>query len=274
MNILLPTYKEFKPKNPFGSDQYGAKPPIAMAFWHHGVYLPCHNVNPKILTLGHSNKILYYVARKDQEQYLQDNGYKAKAIGMPICYVKDDQEYKRIPNSLLVMPMHTIAGVRMDTSQCLNWLKLIAIYAKQYDYMLVSLHSGDVANCYWINELMKLGIKYIIGANPRDENSLKRQSALFQQFETVVTNGYGSHCVYALYFGCKLHVMGKEIKPTMKAIQRVDTAWQDDQVATDYINSQTGVNEFLNEFRKQPTANKELGRYLVGYSEKNAKLVL
>jgi hypothetical protein len=270
MNICLPIFDIIKLKSPFGSDQYGAEPPEPMCLWHHGVFLPIYNVDPKILTLGHGRDVNYYVARDDQAVFLKYNGYKAKAIGMPILYAKDDQEYSRIPNSLLVMPMHTTHGVKMDTSQCLAFLRDVIEYSKTYDYLLVSLHAADVHNGYWIKELEQLGINWVIGARQDDKNSLKRQRALFQQFDTVLTNGFGSHIPYALHFGCKVYVFGTPIAPTKAEIISKDSAWNKNRKAAEMYDRQRHKLEiFLSMFRQKPYANAELGSLLIGLSEKN-----
>jgi hypothetical protein len=177
--------------------------------WYHGTFPPGYNTL-SILTnnLFDKNKI-YFVTDKEQEQILKSNGYtKTFCIGLPIIYVKVPK-VERIKDSLLIMPSHSLVGGITDNSINKGEFLDNIIDVQKFDRtkILACLHSNDIKNSFWINELKERGISYIEGAKINDKNAYHRQVSLFSQFEYMVTNDFGSHILYALFFGVKVSIL-------------------------------------------------------------------
>lgn len=189
-------------------------PPHAHALgeWQHGWEIKEANTDPE-LVIGHvdSTKIprrsRFWVARRDQEQFLRQHGFSnAKAIGLPICYLERPQ-VERIFGSLLIMPVHTSwkSAFFWNTASFSDYLRVVL---EDHSVVLACLHTVDYAEGRWLGTLRDLHIPVVAGARSIDRNALYRMATLFSMFETVVTNGFGSHWAYAQLFGAKLAVDG------------------------------------------------------------------
>jgi hypothetical protein len=174
--------------------------------WQHGWHPPEHNVHPDAVIGydGQSEKYKslkhFFVARADQVEYLKSCGYRnVKAIGLPILYVNGIRP-DRIPNSLLVMPSHSLSNTNhsWDFENFIISLKKIL---SSYAFVLACIHPACIQKRYWLKEFEELGIPIIEGASGVDRNALVRMANLFSLFTDVVGNGFGSHLVYAAYFG-------------------------------------------------------------------------
>lgn len=181
--------------------------------WVHGCSFPWLRNNPETLILGSSEKFdnLNFVATKEDEIYLQKNGYKAIAIGLPICYL-NKFDYTRIRNSLLIMPAHSTHYVSVDSNKSNDYIDFIESISSPFDLINVCLHQECINREIWINEFKKINIQYIVGANAYDLNSLQRIKALMSQFEFVTSNIIGSHIPYAAAFGAKVSISGPYFK--------------------------------------------------------------
>ena len=293
MNLLLPKIKLYKrhPENrEFGyTDTYGSlklienysgkplplKRPIDWFYWTHGCHGPWRMVHPGLLTGNVKNKTLkYLVESKEQELYLKRHGYKnAIAVGLPIIYVKDVQ-VSRIPNSLLIMPSHTLQGNnKLDQEAYDIYIKFLKPYLKYFDVVKVCLHQGCLANNMWVDEFTALGIDIIEGAHPEDENALLRQKYLFKQFDYVTSNNWGSHVAYALFFGCKLSIAGPYTEMPKKEYLK-QHKWAENPELVDLL-----LGKEMNDYKLKVLKNTyiaphkvqtdvELGKRLVGYDSK------
>lgn len=194
--------------------------------WQHGWHPPNHNFHPEVVvgTDGNSNpykrKVTIYVARVDQENYLRASGYRfVQAIGMPIVYVPVKQ-ISRIPNSLLIMPSHSTDDSRheWDFKEFAN--NLLPILSK-YELVAACIHPACVRKGYWLKEMSELNIPIIEGASISDRNALLRMQFLLSSFSNVVGNGFGSHLVYATYFGATVSLIPPWPKESLKDFEKV-----------------------------------------------------
>ncbi len=177
--------------------------------WYHGAFPPGYNTL-SILTnnLFDKNKI-YFVTDNEQKEVLVKNGYtKTYCIGLPIIYVPI-QKVERIKDSLLIMPSHSLVGCETyNVDKRGEFLdEILAKNNFKSNNILACLHSNDVKNNFWVNELKERGISFVEGAKNNDKNAYKRQVVLFSQFEYMITNDFGSHVMYALYLGVKVAIL-------------------------------------------------------------------
>jgi len=154
-----------------------------------------------------------------------DGARDVRLAGAPILYA-DDGPVQRIPGSLLVMPMHSLAGERLeDRSFLQRYADDIARHAGSFSYIVASIHSCCVSNGMWIPEFRSNSIPVTLGASWADVNALVRMRRLFSSFESMTTNGWGSHVAYALAFGCRVSIHGPA--PEIKRDQLLqDESWR------------------------------------------------
>jgi FkbM family methyltransferase len=185
--------------------------------WQHGWLAEYRAVDPRYMaaeTVQDPERECCWVARKDQEEYLRRHGYQARAIGLPIAYVPDLRHVRK-PNSLLVMPAHSMD---FTTHQwCFaEYVEAIRQIRSDFDEVVACVHPACVRKNYWITEFQRAEIPVIVGAEATDRNSLARIKALMSQFEFVTTNAYGSCIVYAAAFGAKLSIYGPFCEPGLE----------------------------------------------------------
>jgi len=191
---------------------YDSVPGHISGEWQHGWIVPERNVHPEFVVgsdgLSRTRKQRrYFVARKDQQEYLQSQEYSdVVAIGLPIVYV-DKPKVERISGSLLVMPIHSLS----DTQERWNdeeYAQYIESIAHNFNKIVLCVHSSCYKKGNWIKAFQKRSIPAVIGADPEDGNTYERLATLFSRFEFVTTNAVGSHIAYAAYFGAKPSVAG------------------------------------------------------------------
>jgi FkbM family methyltransferase len=178
-------------------------------YWQHGwspsYWLP----HPPDLVLGTPARPeeYYWVARQDEEEYLRSAGFPhVAAIGLPIVYLPP-RAIRRRPNSLLVMPAHSLDY----TSH--NWkfdeyAETIVAIRHEFAEVVVCIHPSCWKHGYWVDVFRSRGFRLVVGANARDRNALERMRYLLSSFEYMVTNSFGSQIAYAAYFGAKPSVYG------------------------------------------------------------------
>jgi hypothetical protein len=181
--------------------------------WQHGWHPPEHNVHPEFVVGGYGQSHLrredktFWVARQDQADYLISRGYKlVTALGLPIIYI-DTPEVIREKGSLLVMPVHSLSYTKhqWDFDKYADEIDRIK---HNFSRVVACIHPACIDKGYWIDAFKKKGISVISGAFGGDDNSLNRMGILFSRFEYVTTNGFGSHLVYAAYFGANISLYG------------------------------------------------------------------
>lgn len=246
--------------------------------WHHGCVGHWLNKHPDLVSSVVKDKtIRQFVERKDQELYLRQHGYKfVKSIGLPIIYEEMPKQLKRIKNSLLIMPTHTLLGdKKADAVYYENYINHIRKYLDEYEYVSVCLHKNCIDNNMWVEEFKSLGVSIIEGARTDDANAYLRQLYLFNQFETMTTPDWGSHVAYALYCGSKVSISGPKIERTREDYKR-DGSWAKNPSLLEILfdkKTELDKDEYLSELYVEPTnavANIDLGGYLVGFENKQS----
>ncbi len=161
-----------------------------------------------------------YVARQLEADFLHESGYhNARAIGMPICYA-DRPNVSRRPNSLLVMPVHSL-DTTAHVWPFMQYADTIAALKSEFDEIVVCLHPSCIKHGYWIDEFKSHGIGWLSGADTHDLNSLSRVRHLCSQFEFVTTNGLNSSIAYAAADGAKVSVYGPYCKIDTRDVEHV-----------------------------------------------------
>jgi hypothetical protein len=203
----------------FGTDYYGALevaaqycglskvPPLLPGSWQHGTIPPWHRLRPEVVVYDTPRSMRCFVARSDEEVFLRDGGYpNVRAVGLPILYTRPPR-LTRIPNSLLVMPTHSLAS-DVFTPSCEEYVSEIASIASRFDLVAACVSAYCIARNLWAPQFAAHGIEVVRGAGISDIHALDRMRALFESFEYVTTDSYGSHVFYALYFGAKVSIWG------------------------------------------------------------------
>ena len=181
--------------------------------WQHGWHPVHHQVSPFWiggLSLSKRPRRRSWVARADEVRFLESRGYRAKAIGLPICYLPH-RDYHRQPGSLLVMPAHSSSFVPIFDSEedrQAAYVRYAGSLDGQFPDVAVCLHEECIRQGLWVGDFEQIGFTVIQGASVRDRNSLERVRALMSQFEYVTSNVLGSHIAYAAAFGAKVSIAG------------------------------------------------------------------
>lgn len=230
MKLDLPPH-QFRPPGIHFNDYYGASraaaaycgydlpPYCGKGMWVHGWSWRRRNVHP--LSIIHLPGYecpdeCHWVARKDQEVFLHEHGYKgALAIGMPIVYLPR-LEIERLPKSLLVMPAHSLPSQSQQWDDSLYARELEKI-AGDFDYKCACVHWADMQKGVWRKPLEALGFEVVQGGLANDLATLERMRYLFSRFEYMTTNQIGSHVAYAAYFGVKVFFYGTYINGDFRA---------------------------------------------------------
>ncbi|MFC1831306.1 hypothetical protein ACFL0S_04720 [Thermodesulfobacteriota bacterium] len=252
--------------------KYFAKP--INGEWEHGIAEPHRSLDPILLTSSKmgDRKFQYWVARKDQEVYLEQNGYsKVKAIGLPIVYVKQ-QKTRRYRNSLLVMPVHSLdyTSHQRDSE---NYAKFILNLQSEFSEIVICIHPSCIKHGYWIDSFKKYGFKIITGASTNDWSSLHKICLLMSSFEFMTTNGPGSHLGYGAYLGCKVSIAGDYVEN--KRQDYANTPFYQNNPKTLEANLESlSKNIYMKNHPeyfchpKQAKQQIKLGKFLVGYENK------
>jgi FkbM family methyltransferase len=177
--------------------------------WQHGWIASSRLPLPPDLIVGTWPLVdeYYWVARKDEEACLRSAGLPhVAAIGLPMIYLPP-RSIQRRPDSLLVMPGHTLEYVTC-TWKFDEFAEAIAAIRHEFSEVAVCVSPPCWKQGYWVDAFRRRGFRVIAGANREDRNALERIRYLMSSFEYMVTNGNGSHLVYSAYFGAKPSVYG------------------------------------------------------------------
>ncbi len=273
--IALPPQRPYRTAGTMANgwtDQYGAMH-VAAAYaglgltpgyavngvWHHGCKGPWLDFSADVLANNTPNAraLPVFTVRRDQADLMQQHGYtRARAIGAPILYAQPSGATRQ-RGSLLVMPTHTLAGDSFpDRTPFERYAEEVAAVADDFARVVVCIHPSCRKNGLWIGEFSALGFELVDGAMPNDLNALGRMRALFEQFETVTTNGWGSHVAYALAFGARVAIHGSRPEKTEADYLR-DASWAANPAGLKQWLSDTTKQrerEFLARFHVEPTA--------------------
>jgi len=172
------------------------------------------------------------------------------------------------------MPTHTLSGAQVpDRTAFEQYADEIKAIAGNFDRVTICIHPSCRTNGLWVKEFTARGFEIVYGAQNTDLNALGRMRALFEQFETITTNGWGSHVAYALAFGAKVAIHGTQPKRTEADYLR-DATWAADPAALKkWLSDETTSREraFLAPYYQTPmqaVADVEAGRALIGWGHR------
>jgi hypothetical protein len=194
-----------------------------------------------------------------------------RAIGLPIIYTKPSG-LQRIPNSLLVMPTHSIHSDVLGLSNE-QYVREIGSIRDKFDLVAACVSANCIAKGLWTSEFAEQGIPVIRGAGIPDLNALKRMRALFDTFEYMTTDSYGSHVYYALFFGAKVSIWGTAT-PVPRENVLSDGAWTPYPEAVDKLFTEEIEREaeaYLGPLRVDPwigVQNVDIAKPMVGHDSK------
>jgi len=224
--LLLPDVEEM-PLTPFGGSRdeerclYGAAaltasycglkkvPRHLRGYWQHGWIASYRLPLPPALIVDHSVSPDGYcwVARKDEEACLRAAGFRhVTAIGLPVVYLPP-RPIRRRPDSLLVMPAHSLSYTTCSRKFD-EYAESIAAIRDEFSEVVVCVHPSCWKHGYWVDAFRKRGFPVVVGASFKDRNALERVRHLLSSFEYVVANNLGSQLAYAAYFGAKPSIYG------------------------------------------------------------------
>jgi hypothetical protein len=288
LSSRLPPVIDFSPRpwaEAFGSDYYGALQVAAeycglrtvpasfrCCCWQHGTWPPWQKIRAEVIVYNVPKSTSCLVARQDEVPFLKAGGYPSvRAIGLPIIYTKPSG-LQRIPNSLLVMPTHSIhSDVLFPSNE--QYIREIASIKNRFDLVATCVSAHCIAKGLWTSQFAEQGIPVIRGAGIPDLNALKRMRALFDTFEYVTTDSYGSHVYYALYFGAKVSIWGTAT-PMLRENVLSDGAWTPYPEAVDKLFTEETEREaeaYLRPLRVDPwigVQNIDVAKPMVGHDSK------
>ena len=263
-----------------GTDYYGAMHVAARycdlangalpspGVWQHGCQPPWQHVAPGILVYQAPRHYAAFVGRVDAAAYLKHHGYaRVRAIGLPILYTRPSN-ITRIPGSLLVMPVHSIRA-HTSAPDLDTYPAQIAVIAAGFKAVAACVSGSCIEKGWWAPQFEALGISVIRGAAIDDRRALDRMRSLFEMFETVTTNGVGSHIYYALHFGAKVSIWGQEQPPQWENLIR-DGTWAADPAALRAALSdetRSRAEQVLGRLRvppQQAVMDRQLGSDMIG----------
>ena len=181
--------------------------PFSSAGWRHGwMHVPLKYVQQ--LTIWGKKDSHFLTAQEDHALFLKQHGIDATAVGMPFIYADALDSHIRIPNTLLVMPQHTLPYVP-NVGDEEKYVQDIEKIRDDFDAVVFCIHHSCYEHGIWPSLLKKYKFPMIIGASATQTNAITRLQKIFSIFEFVTTNTIGSHLPYAAYCGVKVSIYGK-----------------------------------------------------------------
>ncbi|MBC2601079.1 FkbM family methyltransferase [Puniceicoccus vermicola] len=246
--------------------------------WQHGWIPRFSLVDPLVITStikGLEQDKPWFVSVAEEKEFFLKNGFeKVESVGLPILYA-NTPEVPRIGGSLLVMPIHSSPWAELP-QRFREFVGMVHELKPYYSKIVFCLHESCLDNGLWVNELREFDIPFVLGASVSDRNSLVRSSLLFKQFETVLTNGFGSHLPYASAFGAKLSIFGDYPKIDPNSLQNEPFYKKFPHLLKTYLPlcSEENIREKLNFLFCEPRDAKmhvEWGRQQIGWQNKLSK---
>ncbi|MEI8102173.1 MAG: hypothetical protein WCG61_01435 [Chlorobium sp.] len=146
------------------------------------------------------------VATAVQKEVMIRSGFKnVLAGGLPFAYI-NQSGIKRKPESLLVMPPHSMnhCGYSGIDVQFLDFLERIK---NEFSEVCFCLHADDANDKILCRDLTTRNFSVVVGAKAEDANSLPRMRSIFDSYDYVATTTMGSHILYAAFSGCRVSVL-------------------------------------------------------------------
>ena len=205
-------------KNLYGSDSVAAfycglkKPPRpARGLWMHG-WGSVKILRSPLEVFGTAipkKTTFLFVSNNEFKHYLNEHGYtNVHAIGLPFCYAKQ-QTPRREPQSLLVIPPHSIPGVNFEKVNLKNYADYIKTITKRFRKIAALIYFYDYDNNTPIKQAMaETNLELIRGAEHPSDNTYNHLFELFSKYEFMTTNFEGSHIAYAASCGMKISISG------------------------------------------------------------------
>ena len=213
------------------------------------------------------------VATENEKHFLASNGVsKVHAVGLPICYT-DPAHTKRMPGSLLAMLPHSTLH-SLSRQSVKPYLDFVQSLTLRFRRVVCCVSRQCLRDKAIAKECFRRGIPLVWGAAIDDANSLQRSRAIFERFEYVTTNSFGSHLAYAMAFGCKTSVAGPLFE--VKAVDHANEPFyreHPDLIAPDYLDRRlTSLKKVFGSLFVDPAEaalNVDWGKKLIG--EQNVK---
>jgi len=231
VRTVLPEFEFFPRRSE--PDSYGAsyliaqalgkdRVPRSFASWKHG-WPHANIVHPVQLAQHGGRRRTRLVPRPEHVDLLSDFGYTdVHAVGLPFVYA-EPRPVKRIPDSLLVMPPHTLPYLDESWDEE-EYADAIAELKSSFSTVVACVHRANVEKGQWTKTFRQRCIDWVPGTRVRDKHGLVRMHTLFSMFEYMTTNTIGSHVPYAAYCGCKVSMYGPFSAPR-KEDYRNDPTW-------------------------------------------------
>lgn len=190
----------------------------------HGWYPKFLNCDPEFI-IGSKGKSAELkketiVHRFDQKTALENFGFKkVEAIGSPFLYV--NLKFIRKPNSAILMPVHSIHG-KQDFDYCTEFLKQVKNLMLPISIESIVLHGSTYEKIVKVNGFKESEVPIYLGADAHDWKTYARLAEYFQETEWVITNGIGSHIVYANFFGCKVLIIDPFVEMNFNHVKKFE----------------------------------------------------
>ncbi|RUP82644.1 hypothetical protein C7Y69_05035 [Alteromonas sp. KS69] len=180
--------------------------PFSDSGWRHGwMYYRAKFISQ--LTVWGQQESQYLLAQQEHVDFLKSFNIDSTAVGMPFIYADAIDESLRVPNTLLVMPPHTLPYVPAVGNEE-SYILEIENIRDEFDAVVFCVHHSCYERGVWPELIKKYNYPMIIGASAHQSNALVRLQKLFSSFEYVTSNIVGSHIPYAAYCGAKVSFYG------------------------------------------------------------------
>ncbi len=213
----LPPVSPQEPRNE--ADFYGATDLIAAALglsaaptpqavWTHGWHYNPPQFVETFLWQGPGPGRAVLTHRENDAAFLRANQAPLSvAVGAPFLYVPAAFDGPRLPDSLLIMPFHSLDETRHIPDEQ-AYFEAIDPHLARFAHVAACIHPSCVKKNLWIGGLAARGIPWVNGAEVRDRNALRRVRSLLSRFTHVTSNWIGSHVPYAALLGCRVSIFG------------------------------------------------------------------
>lgn len=187
--------------------------PKSLAAWIHGWIsypLPFTEYFMHTVPVAQQHSVPILVGNHRMETFLREQGFSnAINVGLPYTYVPA-YTVPRLPNSLLIMPSHTLFNLRLSKENRgeREYLEMLKPWFGKFDFVAMCVYADCLGHGFWMDAAAELGIPIFSGADIHDANTLTRMRTLFDLFSHMTTNAIGSHVVYGMLAGQKVSWVG------------------------------------------------------------------
>jgi hypothetical protein len=255
-----------------GIRYYDPDPPL---LWRHGVILPPLPTDPELLLdfFYHRPYERIFVTDVNWAKILAEHRLECEVMGMPFVYAMG-QGVKRRAGSLLIVPSHSLKNTEHDWPFAAFAEQMAAIKPK-FSEVVACIHPACWEKDYWIKELEKVGIRCVRGADSYDRNALKRMAVLFESFETVLTNVWGSHIPYAAACGARVCLHDDYAGLRRENFENLP-AYRDRPKVLDRIGKKgrayyVAMLPWLDQAPEEAVQQVEWGREVIGFGSKRTR---